>query len=286
MTEEKKVVVIVAIGQKYLNIFKKRFGDSIANYANKIGAELVIVDDWIGPRGKHASWQKLLMFDHPRIAKYNWAFFLDADIFATKHAKDPFLIVGDKPWGIVNNNPYNFDYLTKTEPALYDCCPKENRPNFVVNTGSFVIRKTYKPLLEKVFNDYPEQGCRENGPLSYHLINDGEGVYLPPEFNVMVFPYRATHGQGLSKVIKMYEESSFIHFAGGKGNLLLPLLKYIDKTEKSVLKSIIYFFGKEKFDPMTGFLINKLDKFLAAIKYHVLRRFKKVLVSIALVKEG
>lgn len=275
LVKKDKVVVIVAIGEKYLKEFQDRFGQSIKKYADKIGAELVVVDDWIGPRGKHASWQKLLMFDHPKISKYEKAFFLDADIFATKHAKDPFLLVEGKPWGIVKNNPYNFDYLNKTEPALYDCCPKENRPNFVVNTGSFVISKSYKPLLEKVFKDYPEQGCRENGPLSYHLINDNKGVYLPTEFNTLLFPYRATHGQGLSVILKMYKEASFIHFVGGKGNLLIPLIKYIDRTDKSLLKSIIYFFGKPFFDPVTGFVINTISKSQAAFRYHIIKRFQK-----------
>ncbi|MFA6404800.1 MAG: hypothetical protein WCW03_02265 [Candidatus Paceibacterota bacterium] len=271
----KDVFVTLAIGKKYLDNFNREFRGSFEMFAERHNLEFVVVDEFIKQSDKRAPWQKLLIFDHPRVAPYNRVMFMDADIYITKHAHNPFDVVGNKPWGIVDNNVYNLDFLKKTDPDLYKFCPKENRPDKLINSGVFIVTKEIKPIMEMIYNDYPEQQCCDNGPLSYHLLNDGRGILMPAEFNTVVFCYRYAYGWGLSKILKMYHENSFIHFAGNKGMMLLPMIRYIDTHEKTFLKSIIYFLGKESFDPITAFLFDWFGKIQAAYRYHINRRFIK-----------
>ena len=63
----------------------------------KINAELVIIDDYIKNQTSAPLGQKLLIFDHPKISKYDRAMFMDADIYITKHARNPFDILKNRP---------------------------------------------------------------------------------------------------------------------------------------------------------------------------------------------
>lgn len=273
--KHKEVIAVLVIGKKWTDIFNKTYRKCFEDYAKKINAELVVIDDYIRKSDKRAPWQKLLIFDHPKISKYDRAMFMDADIYITKHARNPFDALQGKPWGVVDNNPYGLEFLRKTEPQLYNHCPIENRPEKMINSGMFIVSKNYKPMLDTIYDKYPEQPCCDNGPLSYHLLNDDKGILLPEEFNTIFYCYRFAHGWGLSKILKMYHENSFIHFAGNKGIMLLPLIKYIDTHDRTILKSIIYFLGKEKFDPVTAFIIDIVGKIYAAYCYHIKRRILK-----------
>lgn len=274
--KHKEVVVTLAIGEKYLNNFNKEFRDSFERYAKKHNFELVVVDKFIKQSEKRAPWQKLLIFDHQNVRPYGRAMFMDADIYITKHARSPFEILGNKPWGIIDNNAYNLDFLKKTDPELHKHCPVENRPEKMMNSGVFIVTKEMIPILEKIYVEQPEQPCCDNGPLSYYLQNYGKGMILPPEFNTVVYCYRSAYGWGLSKVLQMYHENSFIHFAGNKCTNMLPLIRYIDTHENTFLKRLIYFFGRPAFDPITAFVIDWSGRVRAAYRYHIKRRFSKL----------
>lgn len=272
----KDVLTTLAIGAKYLDNFNREFRDSFERFAKKYDIEFVVVDQFIEKSEKRAPWQKLLIFDHPRITPYNRAMFMDADIYITKHARNPFDVLGNKPWGIIDNNAYNLEFLKKTDPALYNNCPKENRPDKMMNSGVFIVTKEMKPTMEMIYRDQPEQQCCDNGPLSYYLLNDGRGMIMPPEFNTVVFCYRSAHGWGLSKILQMYHENSFIHFAGNKGMMLLPLIRYIDMHENSLLTKLVYFFGKKSLDFITGPALLAADQIRGAYRYHIKRRLSKL----------
>lgn len=278
--QKKDVMVTLAIGQKYLDNFNREFRGSFERFAERNNIELVVVDEFIEKSEKRAPWQKLLIFDHPKVAPYGRAMFLDADIYITKHARNPFDVLGNRPWGIVDNNPYGLEYLHRTEPQLYDHCPEENRPDKMMNSGMFIVSKELKkPVLEMIYREQPEQPCCDNGPLSYHLLNDKRGVILPPEFNTVVWSYRSAFGWGLSKVIELYDKNSFIHFAGNKGMMLLPLIRYIDTHENSFLTKIIRALAKPALDPVTAPILIVSDKIRAAYRYHVKRRLSKLFAS-------
>jgi hypothetical protein len=272
---KKEVFCTLAIGQKYLTNFNDEFRASFERYAQRHDFEFVVIDQFIQKSDKRAPWQKLLIFDHPRIAPYERVMFMDADIYITKHARSPYEVFGNQEWGMCDNNPWNLDFLNKTDLDLYKNCPKENRPNKMLNSGVYIVSKAMKPVMEMIYRDQPEQQCCDNGPLSYYMLNNPRGSILPSEFNCVVFCYRSAFGWGLSKILQMYHENSFIHFAGNKNIMLLGLIRYIDTTERSLLKSLIYFLGKPVFDPVTGPAIRAAEVIRGAYRYHIKRRFSK-----------
>jgi hypothetical protein len=279
---KKHAVVTLAIGEKYLAEFNRRFRPYFERYADRIGAELVVIDGFIEKSDKRAPWQKLLLFDHPDVRKYDRAMFMDGDIYITRHASNPFDVCGDKPWAICDDNPYDLPWLWEADKELYRYCPPENRPSRMLNSGVYIVDKSIKPLLEHVYRDYPEQHCCDNGPLSYHLLNDTDadgqlrGVVLSSEYNRVVATYRNAFGKGLSVILRMIRESSFIHFAGNKGYVFLPFIKWVDNGNDSFLKRFIFWLGQEKFDGVTASLIRLIEKIYAIYNYHVKRKFMKL----------
>lgn len=273
------VIVTLVIGEKYKKIYDNIFHESHKRFSDHIQTDFVIIDRVIelSKRHKHPAWQKMLIFHCPKITDRQRILFVDADIYITKHAKNPFLIAQNTPWAMANNNPYKVDYLTKNDLKLYNHCPVENRPKILLNSGVFIVDKSCRDILNKVFYNYDEQICYENGPISYHLLNDSPGTILPSEFNVIVVAYRMAYGHGLSVILKMYHESSFLHFAGGSMKTMptLPIIKYIDTTKSSFFKRIIYFLGRKDFDFITAPLLDLIGKFLVIYSYHIKRRFIK-----------
>ncbi|MFA6432638.1 MAG: hypothetical protein WCV82_02360 [Candidatus Paceibacterota bacterium] len=272
---KREVLVTIAIGDTFSIKFRKLFCGSLERYAEKNGFELVIIDQPLRRSDKHVAWQKLLIFDHPRVAKYSRALFVDADVYITSHAADPFSFIGDMQWGIVANNPYNLKGLKRTDLELYDGCPANNRPDVLMNTGVFIVSKDIKPMLEMVYDTYPEQRCWENGPLSYHLLNDKRGVELPSGFNTIAACYRTAFGRSLSKILEMYHKNSFIHFAGGPMKTMpaLQIIKYIDTHPDSTLTKLIYRFSQEKYDHFTAPMLSLVCRFIGIYDYRVKRRF-------------
>jgi hypothetical protein len=272
----KEVILVMAIGEKYLNFYNNNFRESHERFAKKINRELVVLSEFIESfPGKYPAWQRLLMFRHPKIAPYDKVLMIDADIYITRHARNPFEVCGDKPWGVVHNNPYNLASLAKSDLELYAFCPKENRPNYQLNLGMYVISKQYQPVWERLFYESPEQPCYENGPLSYFLINEGKGMILPPEFNTLTSPYREAFGNGLSTVIKMYDENSFIHFAGGIHWPILWIIRYID-THQNPITKLLRFLGQRRYDKITEKAIESAHKLVSAYNYHIKKRFSKL----------
>jgi hypothetical protein len=264
-------IVTFVVGKKYLESFNETFGPSIRQYAKKIGREFVSVSDFIVPTSKHPSWQKLMIFKSELLSGYDRVLIVDGDIYITRHAKDIFEVIGERPWGIVKNNPYDLASFAKSDLTLYKYCPLENRPDFVVNGGMFMISREYQHGLEKIFHTQEEQVCYEQGPLSYFLLNDARGVVLPPLFNTVVSSYIEAYGCGLSVVLRMYDEASFLHFAASKWRSLFIFIRWFDTTDSDVAKKIVRFFGQKKFDFLTAPLITLLQRMMGSYTY----RFKK-----------
>jgi hypothetical protein len=257
-------VVTTVTGAKFTKTYEKLFKDSQVRYVDRMNMNFIFITDTIelSPRHKHVSWQKMLMFRHPQIVPYKKVLFIDADIYVTRHARNPFDVVGDAIWAEADNNPYKLPYLNENDPKLYDYCPKENRPDIMLNGGVLVIAKEARHIMEKVFYEYDEQPCYDNGPMAYHLLNTPGGMLLPT-------------GRGLSTLLQMYRESSFLHFAGGPMKTMptLYLIKYIDTHPDSFFTRLIYFFGKKKYDFLTARILNAIRKVIAVNDYHIKRRF-------------
>lgn len=275
--EKSDAIVTTVMGEKFSKFYDKFFKESQIKFSDKIKTDFVVIDKVIEESKKHShpSWQKLLMFRNKNIYDYKRVLFIDADVYVTKHAKNPFEGIGDEIiWSMAKNNPYNLSDYAKTDLELYAYCPKNNRPDYMLNAGVFIIKKTHSQIMENIFYEYEEQPCYDNGPFSYHLLNTPNGTILPTEFNVLILCYFKAFGQGLSSVIKVYGESSFIHFAGGpmKSISALYIIKYIDTHPNSVLTRLLYLFGNKRLDFITIPILNQINRIIASYHYRIKKR--------------
>jgi hypothetical protein len=234
--KKKEALVTICIGEQYKKFYDKYFRPSQERFAKKIGVDLFVIDDYIDKsmfgKDRHPAWQKLLIFKSPLTQKYERLCWIDADIFITKHSKNPFNIVGDGQWGAAINNPYQFDDLAKTDLVLYEQCPKPNRPDYLLNTGVFIVgKKEHGPLLESIYKNNSEQICYENGPLSYTLLNTPNGKELESSFNCAESNYFRAHKTDgkVERIIGLVRDNDFIHFCGGINKKILKLTILVDR---------------------------------------------------------
>jgi hypothetical protein len=267
MNDQRTAIVTFATGEAYLRQFTTTFRPSVERYARSVGKPFVVITKLIRETPKHPSWQKLLIFQESSVREFDRILIVDGDIFITKHARNIFEEIGDAPWAAVQNNPYNLPTLAKTDMNLYENCPQENRPSFVVNGGMFLITREYRSALENIFETQPEQTCYEQGPLSYYLLNEGKGRILSPEFNTIVHSYIEKYGHSLSSILAMYDQASFLHFVAGKWRSVFYFIRWFDGTRLSVIKKILRRLGSEKYDPFTRTLFGFAERCIGSYLY-------------------
>lgn len=274
--ENKSIAIVtVAIGDKYLKKYNNMFRKTFERYAKAVGADLILVDDFIIPSNRRGWWQKLVPFEDPRIGHYNKIAVIDYDIYITKHAKNVFTVVGNKPWGICKSNPYDLPENAVSDLYYFNDCPKENRPPFAANGGMFVMSKLYRSALKEVYDTYSEIEARdmEAGPLFYFLYNDAKGLILDHEFNTPVALYVQKYGCSLSAVLRLYDGSSFIHFVGGKWHSIHLFIKWFDTTNSHLCKKVVRFFCAKHFDPITSLAFKVLQRWLGIYDHKFRRLF-------------
>lgn len=241
MKKSKDVVVVMAIGEKYKQQYEKYFKRSHQRFATRHGLDLVIFDDFFDKSAfglsRHVSWQKLLLFRIPELKDYNRICWIDADIYITHMAVNPFDLVPSGNWGCVPNNTYNLSSLKETDLELFVNCPIENRPSIVINFGFDILeRDTHQKIMEYVYNKYPAQSCHEQGPMSYHLLKDFPGTLLPAEFNAQIGPYMMSKSH-LLKLVRAYRyasENYFCHFCGGVNIRAVFFVKSVDALHRFI----------------------------------------------------
>lgn len=274
MPKDRKAIVTFATGKKYLKNFNETFRPSVERYSKSINTDLVVVEEFIRPSSKHTFWQRLLMFSDPRIAANDKVLMIDADIYITKHAKNIFDAVGEKLWGISKNNAYDLPNYAITDQYYFNDCPKEGRPPFAANSGMYVMSRTYKGELEAIYDEYSERESRgyEAGPLFHFLYNDGKGIILGPEFNTLVIAYMQKYGHSLSAVLKMYDTSSFLHFAAGKWRSIFFFIRWFDNTESRFAKKVVRYLGTSRFDRLTSALFSVFQRAVGIYDYRIKKK--------------
>ena len=244
---KQNVLVTIAIGKKYIDFYNRNFRKSHEAFSKKINVPLIVIYDYIDDslfgKNRHPAWQKLKIFDSSLTEGYERICWIDADIFITSHAKNPFDLIPKGSWGAVRNNIYNLKKYKKNDPNLYSFCPSKNRPKYILNTGFFVVeRKLHSNLFNFIYHNYHEQTCYENGPLSYHLLNTHPGCELKKEFNLLMPLYGEKFDINLKTLFVLVRDSYFIHFAGGinkKHLKIVAIMDYIIKV-KFFFKRIMF----------------------------------------------
>lgn len=272
-----RAIVLLAVGEKYRKHFNETFRPSVERYAEKISTSTIVIEDVIRPSPYQIYWQRFLMFSHPKVSLCDRVLMIDSDIYITKHAKDIFDVVGSYPWGACKNNAYDIPRYAKSDMDCFASCPVENRPSFLLNGGVYVISRTYKDDLERLYEEYaPKEGVGyDMGPLSYFLLNEKKGIVLPPEFDTLVAPYLEKYGHSLSSVLEMYDSASFLHFAASKWRSVFLFIRWFDTTHSNLAKKVVRFFGQKKFDFLTSILIALFQRIVGMYTYRLEKYFLK-----------
>ena len=249
----KNALVVLVVGDKYIAEYNKYFKPSHERFAKKYNLPLIIFERYIDAlsEGKrHPSWQKLLIFEAEETKDFDRLCWIDADIYITPHAKNPFDFVAEDEWGMVKNDLRGMDYYIQSDLDLLELCPKANRPIYLFNGGFFIAsRQKHSQILRFVFDKYNLEHVNfknsfEQAPLSYHLYNCKPGKELNFEFNAQVLSHLILFGDSIWSIRILFLQNGFIHFVGGTSKNILPkLLAYENRKVNLLVKYSIVDIG-------------------------------------------
>ena len=208
----RKAIVTIAIGDRYLQHWKRTCEPNWRTYASQHGFDLICIDkpldDSERARKRSPAWQKCLILSQDYASRYERIVWLDADILINAHAAPPvdenvpvdkvgvaeeFTFAqdaGGEPrqlldrlysyWGKAVVNYTAHEYYTQY--GLPDGFDK------VVQTGVMVLSPLHhRSILENVYNHYEEKGGAEWNyemrPLSYELLKANAVHWIDRRFN-------------------------------------------------------------------------------------------------------
>jgi len=212
--KNQKAIVTIAIGEMYVECWKKYCQPNWQAYAHKYGHDLICLEHPLdlSSRAKLRSptWQKCLILSRGFASDYQTVVWIDSDIVINDKAPDVAIGVPANKVGAVD--AYEFsevfpkrvykmwpDFVQSPTPQVY--YRNYGLPDDVdraINTGVMVLSPSYhRALLELVYNNYEEKGGREwnmeQRPLSYELLKGGHVHFLDPRFNVMLSIEQVTY---------------------------------------------------------------------------------------------
>lgn len=246
----KVLLVTLAIGDRYLQIYNLLFRKSQEEYAKKYGYDFKIITNFISSNTtfhlEHPhliSFQKILVCSQPFSTEYDFIIFIDADILINKNAPALHNIIkfGDKI-GIV-------DEYSQPTPKMRIQLQKQNKwednatdyyklagldiiTDKVLNTGVLVMQpKKHADFLVGIYNNYAKMAINhsrgfgfEQSCIGFELQNGNMFILLDNKWNALWALYRDT--KWFSNLQEMYENNYMIHFAGKCDYQLVPYIRH------------------------------------------------------------
>lgn len=216
-SENKKALVTMAIGLKYLEIFNQYAKSEFKTYCERFGYDLICITEPLDhserAQNRSPAWQKLLVLSQPWSCDYERILWLDTDILINhKNATDiaeniPLDKVGAvDQYSIPSKELYRLAfeeyYLNK-----YNEIPKLNNLSAasyyknnglqgveglteVVQTGVWIASPAYhKEIFERIYDDYDDINQEvvsdqyEMPFMSYELITNDQIYWIQNQFN-------------------------------------------------------------------------------------------------------
>lgn len=242
----KVLLVAIAIGEKYLEMYNELFRKSHENYAKKHEYDFKVVTDFLDKNNKHystISFNKSLVFSQTWSKDYDFIIFIDSDILINPIAPalHNYINYGDKI-GIVN------EYSQPTPEIRLQIQAKQGWERFaneyyklsgfdintdaVLNTGVIVSQpKIHGNIFQNIYNKYIKKSINhkrgfhyEQSCIGYELQKQCLYKTLPNKWNIIWGLYKIC-GENLDNIFK---DNYFIHFAGGiDTDKVLDLHKYL-----------------------------------------------------------
>jgi hypothetical protein len=245
----KVLLVTLAIGDRYLQIYNLLFRKSQEEYAKKHKYDFKIITNFISSNTtfplEHRdliSFQKILVCSQPFSTGYDFIIFIDADILINKNTPPLHNIIdfGDKI-GIV-------DEYSQPTPKMRIQLQKQNKwednatdyyklagldiiTDKVLNTGVLVMQpKKHAEFLVGIYNNYTKMAINhsrgfgfEQSCIGFELQNRNMFILLDNKWNALWALYRDT--KWFSNLQEMYENNYMIHFAGKCDYQLVPYIR-------------------------------------------------------------
>lgn len=244
MAAQKRAITSVVIGDAYSELWRRYARDSWLTYASKFGLEVVVfeepLDRSVRARNRSPAWQKLLLLEHPSLARFERVVYMDADVIINAaEARLVFEGVPDEKIGatvdmsFISHPLFAAEFLrlcgqpgmAERSRQLYAKCGLSPLWDFVVNTGVWVASpQRHARLLRRVYDECEEtpDSYYEQVFLSHRIIENHLLHMIDPRYNVLWYEfidgvYDFLHGpheplKALA-LASVFRKSYFLHFA-------------------------------------------------------------------------
>lgn len=152
-----KAIVTICIGKAHESIFKIS-RPTLENYANKIGADFVVIDKpKISTTSPH--YEKFQLYDI--LTKYRRIIYLDCDLIVRPDCPDLFEKVPEDKIGIFNEGKFKDNTATMKEASRIYNIPLDDYKGDYYNTGVIVFSRMHrdiweKPVVEDIYNHFEQ----------------------------------------------------------------------------------------------------------------------------------
>ena len=231
----KVLLVTIAIGERYLQIYNYLFRKSQEAYATKHGYDFKVITEFLDNRLRHPStisFNKILVCSQDWSSQYDIIIFVDADILINKNAPPLHLSKDyETKIGIVDEwSQPTFERRTALQKSMgweataseyYKLANLIIKTNSVLNTGVLVLQPKYhRAFLEKIYYKYIKNAIGnsrgfhyEQSAIGYELQKANMFTIISNEFNAL-WGLVKTEKQNTKMLDEFFQENHFIHFAG------------------------------------------------------------------------
>ncbi|MCF8481379.1 MAG: hypothetical protein K9H25_13170 [Rhodospirillum sp.] len=261
----RQALVTLAIGQRYEGTFRAICEPGWRAYADAIGCDLIVftepLDDSERAWARSPAWQKLLVFSHPAILKYDAICYADSDILINPNSPSLFEAFQPNSVGLVRTeNPTELQTFrlraavrAERHKKLTESLgqPESDTPfapfgimeshDTRYNTGVMLCRpREFAHFFQKIYDKYEDMGSAiynyEQWPLLHELLSHGFVHDLDVLFNILFDDYLVYYSGFVGsmplnpeskKMVYNYlvcyilKHGYFLHFAGRMAELEL-----------------------------------------------------------------
>jgi len=281
-------IVILAVGEDYLNKWKTYSKPSVEKYCERFDLELVVQTELLDvsdrAKSRSAAWQKCLIGTLPEVKKLDRVVWMDSDIVVNNaNAGNIFELVpegkigGSEAFTFFNKPYYKFilsemfkfwekagvQYIHNlTGKEFYQNYGIDTELNDVIQTGVMVMEPAqHAEIFERAYHNYEEKGSSawnyEMRPLSYEIVKSGMFHEVDDRYNFLVSNYLtgfypdAQNGYTLTKS-ETYIQRLIAFFKSQ--NIKVWQDSYLEKAIVTAYSnaSFLHFAGCQTYIPLLG----------------------------------
>lgn len=231
----KVLLVTIAIGQKYLDMYKKKFYESQRKYAQKCGYDFRVVTDFLDKKLQHKStisFNKVLVCSQSWSSQYDFIIFVDADILINTNSPPIHSYVDYENFiGIVDE----FSQPTKerrlkiqqrngweaSATEYYKLCGFDIETDMVFNSGVLVMQpKIHRDFFQNVYDKYVRQSIMhprgfhfEQASIGYEIQKEKIYKVIDNKFNALCALISQDNIENIN-IDTFVSNNYFTHFAG------------------------------------------------------------------------